>query len=243
MRAVELAPDSPYVLTTAGKIAIQNRDWAGAEQRLLRALELAGGADYEANMVYGSFLTDVGRPHEAIRFFRRAREAEPLLLRPSLMLESAYLLAGDFPAAAAEAEAGRSLLGDRILQQGAKMTRALAARDRPKLEQLLAEEGTEFNAQILRHLDDAAGALALLRARTASTSSTLHLDDVAGLDHLARVLHEAVGQRRDVDQAVLVHADVDEGAEGGDVADHALEDHAGLAGRRSSRRRRRRWRS
>src|SRR3546814_7516598 len=49
----------------------------------------------------------------------------------------------------------------------------------------------------------------------------LHLDDVAGLDHLARILAVAVGQRGDVDQAVLVHADVDEGAEGGDVAHHS----------------------
>src|SRR3546814_20305153 len=54
----------------------------------------------------------------------------------------------------------------------------------------------------------------------------LHLDDVAGLDHLARILDVAVGQRGDVDQAVLVHADVDEGAEGGDVAHHSLEHHA-----------------
>ena len=167
MRAVELAPDSPYVLTTAGKIAIQNRDWAGAEQRLLRALELTGGADYEANMVYGSFLTDVGRPHEAIRHFRRARVAEPLLLRPSLMLEGAYLLAGEFKNAEAEADAGRSLLGDRILQQGAKMTRALATRDRPRLEQLLTEEGTDFNDEIRRNLDDPDAALALLHRRTA----------------------------------------------------------------------------
>src|SRR5690606_40742845 len=54
----------------------------------------------------------------------------------------------------------------------------------------------------------------------------LHLDDVAGLHHLARVLHVAVRQRGDVDQAVLVHADVDEGAEGGDVRHHAFQDHA-----------------
>src|SRR3546814_2200342 len=53
----------------------------------------------------------------------------------------------------------------------------------------------------------------------------LHLDDVAGLDHLARILDVAVGQRGEVDQAVLVHADVDEGAEGGDVAHHRPEEH------------------
>src|SRR5690606_15662533 len=54
----------------------------------------------------------------------------------------------------------------------------------------------------------------------------LHLDDVAGLDHFARILDEAVGERGDVDQPVLVHADVDEGAKRGHVAHHALEDHA-----------------
>ena len=55
-----------------------------------------------------------------------------------------------------------------------------------------------------------------------------HLDHVAGLHHLARVLDEAVGQLGDVHQAVLVHADVDEGAERGDVGHHAFELHAGL---------------
>ena len=55
-----------------------------------------------------------------------------------------------------------------------------------------------------------------------------HLDDVAGLHHLARVLDEAVGQLGDVHEPVLVHADVDEGAERRDVGDDAFELHAGL---------------
>src|SRR4249919_4176643 len=52
-----------------------------------------------------------------------------------------------------------------------------------------------------------------------------HLDDVARFDDFARILDVLVRERRDVDQAVLVHADVDEGAEGGDVADDTFEDH------------------
>ena len=40
-----------------------------------------------------------------------------------------------------------------------------------------------------------------------------HLDDVAGLDHLARVVDELVAQLADVDQPVLVHAQIDKGAE------------------------------
>ena len=54
----------------------------------------------------------------------------------------------------------------------------------------------------------------------------LDLDDLAGLDDGVRVLDEGVGERRDVHQAVLMDADVDEGAEGGDVGDDAFEDHA-----------------
>ena len=54
----------------------------------------------------------------------------------------------------------------------------------------------------------------------------LDLDDLPGLDDRVRVLDEGVGQRRDVHQAVLMHADVDEGTEGGDVGDDAFEDHA-----------------
>ena len=42
------------------------------------------------------------------------------------------------------------------------------------------------------------------------------------------VFDEFVRQRGDVHEAVLVHADVDEGAEGGDVGDDAFEDHVGL---------------
>src|SRR5690606_33074326 len=56
----------------------------------------------------------------------------------------------------------------------------------------------------------------------------LHLDDVAGLDHVARILDVALAQRGDMDQAVLVHADVDEGAERCNVADHAFQHHARL---------------
>src|SRR5262249_19740556 len=53
-------------------------------------------------------------------------------------------------------------------------------------------------------------------------------DDVPRLDDLARVGHEPVGHRRDVHEPVLVHAHVDEGAERGDVRDHALQHHPDL---------------
>ena len=53
-------------------------------------------------------------------------------------------------------------------------------------------------------------------------------DALLDFDDFVGVLDEAVGELADVDQAVLVDADVDEGAEGGDVGDDAGELHAGL---------------
>ena len=56
----------------------------------------------------------------------------------------------------------------------------------------------------------------------------LDLDDLAGFDGFAGVLDEAVGQLGDVDEAVLVDADVDKGSELGDVGDDAFEGHVGM---------------
>ena len=67
-----------------------------------------------------------------------------------------------------------------------------------------------------------------MRFLATSTSFTRTLTTSPDLHHLARVLDEAVGQLGDVHQPVLVHADVDEGAERGDVGDHALQLHARL---------------
>ena len=53
-------------------------------------------------------------------------------------------------------------------------------------------------------------------------------DDIAGGDHFRRVPDEAVGQLTDVYQSILVHADIDKGAEFSDVGDHTFEDHSGL---------------
>jgi hypothetical protein len=50
----------------------------------------------------------------------------------------------------------------------------------------------------------------------------LDLDDLACFDGLGRLLDETVGELADVDQTVLMHADVDEGSELGDVGDDAL---------------------
>ena len=65
-----------------------------------------------------------------------------------------------------------------------------------------------------------------IRLRGRSTSRTLHLTTSPGFDDLSRVGDEAVRQRGDVGEAVLVDADVDEGAERGDVGHDPFERHA-----------------
>ena len=55
----------------------------------------------------------------------------------------------------------------------------------------------------------------------------MNLDDLADLHGFVGILDVAVGQFADVHESVLVHADVDECAELGDVGHHAFERHAG----------------
>ena len=55
----------------------------------------------------------------------------------------------------------------------------------------------------------------------------LHPDLVAGRDDLARALDVVLGKLGDVDEALDAGHDLDEGAEGDDLGDLALEDVAG----------------
>ena len=75
LKAFELAPDAPETMRAAGMVSMQNRNWAEAEQRLRRALTLAGPRDYEANLQYAWFLMNVGRASEAMQYEERAMRA------------------------------------------------------------------------------------------------------------------------------------------------------------------------
>src|SRR5262249_53441956 len=60
------------------------------------------------------------------------------------------------------------------------------------------------------------------------SSDVCSSDLVAGADHLARVFDEAVAEPRDVNESVLMHADVDERPEVGHVGDDARTGHSRL---------------
>src|SRR5579871_1049716 len=53
----------------------------------------------------------------------------------------------------------------------------------------------------------------------------LHLDDLARLHCLRRIFDESVRELADVNQSILMHSDVDEGAELRNVSDDALQNH------------------
>jgi hypothetical protein len=56
----------------------------------------------------------------------------------------------------------------------------------------------------------------------------LHAHHLTGPHDLMRVGHKAIGHRGDVHEAVLMHTNVNEGAERRDVGDYTLQDHADL---------------
>src|SRR5262249_38394263 len=71
-RALELAPDSPRILSSAAMMSMQLRDWSAAERRLLKALATSNRENFYANLIYGWFLENVGRNSEALTAFKRA---------------------------------------------------------------------------------------------------------------------------------------------------------------------------
>ena len=53
-------------------------------------------------------------------------------------------------------------------------------------------------------------------------------DDLTGLDHLTGVFDELVGQLGNMDQAILMHTNIDKRAEIGDVGDGSFKLHTGF---------------
>jgi TolB-like protein/DNA-binding winged helix-turn-helix (wHTH) protein/Tfp pilus assembly protein PilF len=162
LRAFELAPDAPETLRSAGMVSMQNRDWAEAERRLRKAVELAGPYDYDANFLYGLFLMNVGRPREAIPYEERAMRAEPLLLRPVTFLAALHEMRGDFDTARALLLSSTSLEGSDALRNQGLMMIALARRDESELRRVIGDDV---------FLDEPRVALEQLRERYASAVS------------------------------------------------------------------------
>jgi TolB-like protein/Tfp pilus assembly protein PilF len=158
LRAFELAPDAPETLRSAGMVSMRNRDWAEAERRLHKAVELAGPYDYDANFHYAWFLINVGRTTEAIPYEERAMHAEPLLMRPVAFRAALYEMRGEADKAEALLTASTDLRGHPGMRKEALVMTYLARHDRSGLRHVLAENGSPCPL-----LDDPAEALDELR--------------------------------------------------------------------------------
>ena len=78
-KALDLDPSLGEPHAALANVSWEERDWAGAERELKRAIEL--NPDYAtAHQWYGELLTRLGRHDEAISEIKRARELDPLSL-------------------------------------------------------------------------------------------------------------------------------------------------------------------
>src|SRR5262249_13020887 len=133
------------------------------------------------------------------------------------------LLAVSAAAARLAVSAATALLALALLALALFPTRplALATTARASAARLAAAAPAALAALLLLSLAAAAALLGRERDPLALGVDLEHAHGqlLADLDDLARILHELLGQLRDVDEPVVVDADVDERAERGDVGD------------------------
>jgi tetratricopeptide (TPR) repeat protein len=107
-RVVELAPETDFALVIA---ASRSGNYVEEERLYKKALAL-NPANFDTNSVYGLFLNNMGRPTEAIDYFKRLVRMEPLASGPHLWLGLTYELSGNIDAAAMEIKKARDLMSD-----------------------------------------------------------------------------------------------------------------------------------
>ena len=108
-RAIALAPDSVASLNATAQLHERRHEWMEAEALRKKALEMSSG-DYQVNLLYGTFLSSVGRPDDAIEYVQRAVRAEPLFSGPSINLGLGYEVIGNLDAALKQYERTRDLV-------------------------------------------------------------------------------------------------------------------------------------
>jgi TolB-like protein/DNA-binding winged helix-turn-helix (wHTH) protein/Flp pilus assembly protein TadD len=202
-RALELAPESPRILSTAAMMSMQLRDWAGAERRLLKALATSGGENFDANLTYGWFLDNVGRGSEALAAFKRAQVTDPLSPRVAMQIETNYLIRGDVSGADIAHKKARELATHYPWGNGYEYLRSMALGDRARIQQILDGAHTPLEAQLramLRESRNTRSQLQQLIDDPRNERSSLQLDILAhwavffGENDLAmRALRKAFG--------------------------------------------------
>jgi len=103
-RALELDPELPEAYAVAGMIAASyDWDYAGAERRFKRALELGPDLAITHYRYAWTFLSPLGRHDEAIAEMKRAMEIEPLSIQQGANYAAVLIYSGRFDEALAQA--------------------------------------------------------------------------------------------------------------------------------------------
>jgi len=172
-RVLELAPDWPAQGLISAAREASTGNLVQAERLFDSMKELPPGHGVQ-NVPHGIFLLNVGRPRDAINLLLHHRRAEPLVLEPSLWLQIAYELAGDYAQADAEYQRALGFAGDTRAIRTMALMRAMGRRDKETIRQELPAQiaagplTRTLNEAMLRHLDDPPAALTELQR---------HLDD------------------------------------------------------------------
>ena len=179
-RALELAPDSPGLrMQAALKTMRAGRDWVVLDRMVREWVDGPGSSDFNGIMEMGGGLRGVGRPHESLRYQKRAVRTEPLVLNGSVQLQDTYLIIGDWKAAEVEYERSKHLGGDTFYADAEGLLAAGLDRHDPALvRRFYQAHPSDSSYPDLEGMDNPDGALALLQSRyhdPASEASSLNL--------------------------------------------------------------------
>ncbi|MGH7292463.1 MAG: hypothetical protein ACREJT_14695, partial [Myxococcota bacterium] len=137
-RIQALAPDAWWASALRTDQFLLEHKWSEAEAAAKETLSRAPTSEVDALVTYGNFLAYVGRTQEAIEYFERARDADPLSLGTSGTLQLFLDVAGRPDEAQAEFERSKDLAGDHRRWKWAAVLR-LWARDNADLAAVEAQ--------------------------------------------------------------------------------------------------------
>lgn len=178
-KALELAPDSHEVLLLATEVALGGEDWIAARTYYDRAVGKGAIRDYEAYAsissphVHFGMLHNMGHVEEAIKLLEKVYRLQPLRGTYAPFLPQAYLSAGRYEEALAEAERAYAQPWARLIVSHVGLSAALSIDDHELildwleriLDQLPARPDSVVH-NMYRHFGDRDRSLQWLRSRS-----------------------------------------------------------------------------
>ena len=213
-RATSLSPRLPAVLRSRAVQSALRYDWADLEEAFAAlgehtaAAVPAGGAPGA-----GLFFCALGHVQEGLRRSLLDRQADPLTLGVSFVLQMLLGCAGRFDEAEAEYERSKDLAGERGAIEWQAVTRMMALGDHERMKRLVvsfgpgAEQMQPFLPGLLKVIDEPDKALAIVRAAfddpacqdsaplaAIASWATYYGDDALALGALKRAFVDMRGQ-------------------------------------------------